>query len=214
MVEGWPPADSEPGGQALATIVAGLKDEPGVSGIVSYLDLHDPIFVGDGGGTFVIIGLASTDAPVESLIPELHQKARSLQAQLHSQYPAVNLELTGEIPLNFDIRKASADEVERSESLAIPATLALLFLAFGSIVAALIPLAVGELAIASTLGRTPGYATPLVDTGPESGHHARSGSGHRLCAPHGESFQGGALPGKPRTHCRGDRGTLGGTHAH
>ena len=161
VVEGLPPADSEPGGQALATIVAGLKDEPGVSGIVSYLDLHDPIFVGDGGGTFVIIGLASTDAPVESLIPELHQKARSLQAQLHSQYPAVNLELTGEIPLNFDIRKASADEVERSESLAIPATLALLFLAFGSIVAALIPLAVGELAIASTLAITGLLATRL-----------------------------------------------------
>ena len=35
VVEGLPPADSEQGGQALATIVAGLKDEPGVSGSVS-----------------------------------------------------------------------------------------------------------------------------------------------------------------------------------
>jgi RND superfamily putative drug exporter len=154
VVEGLPPADSGPGEQALAAIVAGLKDEPGVSGIVSYLDLHDPIFLGEGGGTFVLIGLASADAPVESLIPALHEREHSLEAQLRGRYPAANLELTGEIPLNFDIRKASADEVEHSESVAIPATLALLLLAFGSIVAALIPLAVGELAIACTLAIT------------------------------------------------------------
>jgi len=63
----------------------------------------------------------------------------------------VKLELTGEIPLNFDIRKASADDVRRGESLVIPATLALLLVAFGSLIAALIPLAVGQLAIATTL---------------------------------------------------------------
>jgi RND superfamily putative drug exporter len=62
--------------------------------------------------------------------------------------------LTGEIPLNFDIRKASADDVRRGESLVIPATLALLLVAFGSLVAALIPLAVGQLAIAATLAIT------------------------------------------------------------
>jgi RND superfamily putative drug exporter len=66
----------------------------------------------------------------------------------------VKLELTGEIPLNFDIRKASADDVRRGESLVIPATLALLLLAFGSLIAALIPLAVGQLAIATTLAIT------------------------------------------------------------
>ncbi len=63
----------------------------------------------------------------------------------------MKLELTGEIPLNFDIRKASADDVQRGESLVIPATLALLLVAFGSLVAAVIPLAVGQLAIATTL---------------------------------------------------------------
>ncbi|MGB6828984.1 MAG: MMPL family transporter [Terracidiphilus sp.] len=157
VVEGLPPANSDEGGQAVAAIEAGLKDLPGVSGIVSYLDLRDPVFLGNGGGTFVLIGLESTGSPdgsVESLVPALHEKAHVLESQLRSRYPAVKLELTGEIPLNFDIRKASADEVKHSESLAIPATLALLLLAFGSVVAALIPLAVGELAIAATLAIT------------------------------------------------------------
>jgi RND superfamily putative drug exporter len=154
VIQGLPTADSEDGEQALATIVAGLKEEPGVSAVVSYLELRDPIFLGKGGGTFVLVGLASTEGPVESLVPKLHERAHSLENQLRSRYPAVKLELTGEIPLNFDIRKASADDVRHGESLVIPATLALLLLAFGSLIAALIPVAVGQLAIATTLAIT------------------------------------------------------------
>jgi putative drug exporter of the RND superfamily len=154
VIQGLPPADSAEGEQALATIVAGLREEPGVSGVVSHLELRDPIFLGKGGGTFVLVGLSSTDGPVESLVPKLHERANSLTSQLRGRYPALKLELTGEIPLNFDIRKASADDVRRGESLVIPATLALLLVAFGSLVAALIPLAVGQLAIAATLAIT------------------------------------------------------------
>ena len=154
VIQGLPPADSEQGGQALETIVAALKEQPGVSGVVSYLELRDPIFLGRGGGTFVLVGLSSTEGSVESIVPKLHQLARSLENQLRGHYPAVKLELTGEIPLNFDIRKASADDVRRSEILVIPATLALLVVAFGSLVAAFIPLAVGQLAIAVTLAIT------------------------------------------------------------
>ncbi len=154
VVEGLPPANSDEGAQALETIVAGLKGQNGVSGVVSYLDLRDPVFLGRGGGTYILIGLASADVPVESLVPGLHQLATSMEGQLKGRYPAVKLELTGEIPLNFDIRKASADDVRRGESLVIPATLALLLVAFGSLVAALIPLAVGQLAIATTLAIT------------------------------------------------------------
>jgi RND superfamily putative drug exporter len=151
VVQGLPPADSDEGSQALNNIVAQLKEESGVSSVVSYLDLRDPLFLGKGGGTFVLVGLASTDGPVESLVPGLHQLARSLEKELRRQYPAVKLELTGEVPLNFDIRKASADDVRRGESLVIPATLALLLMAFGSLVAAIIPLAIGQLAIATTM---------------------------------------------------------------
>jgi RND superfamily putative drug exporter len=154
VVEGIPPADFAQGGQALTTIVGQLRQQPGVSAVVSYLDLHDSTFLGKGGGTFVLIGLESTGAPVESLVPALHVQAHALEDQLRQQYPSVKLQLTGEIPLNFDIRKASADDVRHGESLVIPATLILLLIAFGSLVAAIIPLAVGELAIATTLAIT------------------------------------------------------------
>src|SRR5580692_2518930 len=154
VIQGLPPADSEAGTQALEPIVTALRAQPGVSGVVSYLDSRDNIFLGRGGGTFVLVGLTSTEGPVELLVPKLHQLASSLESQLRGRYPAVKLELTGEIPLNFDIRKASSDDVHRGESLVIPVTLALLLVAFGSLVAAVIPLAVGQLAIATTLAIT------------------------------------------------------------
>src|SRR5579871_2547001 len=151
VIQGLPPADSAEGEQVLGTIEERLQKEPGVSGVVSHLDFRDPIFLGKGGGTFILVGLASSEGPVELLVPKLHELENSLQSDLRGRYPAVKLELTGETPLNFDIRKASSDDVQHAESLVIPGTLALLLVAFGSIVAALIPVAIGQLAIATAL---------------------------------------------------------------
>src|ERR1700679_809529 len=67
VVRGLPPADSAEGEQALGTIVGALREEPGVSGVVSWLELRNPIFLGKNGGTFVLVGLSSANGPVESL---------------------------------------------------------------------------------------------------------------------------------------------------
>src|ERR1035438_4259457 len=41
VIQGLPPADSEEGEQALGIIVAGMKEEPGVSGVVSHIELRE-----------------------------------------------------------------------------------------------------------------------------------------------------------------------------
>lgn len=154
VVQGLPPVNSPEGAQALGTINSSLQQVPGVTSVISYLQLQDPLFLGKDGGTYVVVGLSPSDGPVEFLVPKLHDRAVALANQLRGRYPGVKLELTGELPLNFDIRKASSDDLKRAESLVIPATLFLLLLAFGSLVAAIIPLAVGQLAIATTLAIT------------------------------------------------------------
>jgi RND superfamily putative drug exporter len=72
--------------------------------------------------------------------------------QLKSQYPNIKLQITGETPLTFDLRKVSAEDVTHAEKRAMPVTLVLLVLAFGSVVAALLPLGVGVLSISMALG--------------------------------------------------------------
>ena len=175
-----------------------------MSGVVSHLDLRDPIFLGKGGGTFVLVGLASTEGPVESLVPKLHERAAALRKSTARPLSGVKLELTGEIPLNFDIRKASADDVRHGESLVIPATLALLLLAFGSLVAALIPLAVGQLAIATTLAIA-GLLAARLHLSILVQNLATMlglGLGYRLRAAHGEPLPGSDCRRARRTHSR------------
>jgi len=152
VISGVPDADSASGADTLSFLTATLRGVPGVAVATSSLDWPDPLFTGDNGGALILIGLAPHDKTVEQLIPKLRAKADWMQAQLRPKYPDIKLGITGETPLNFDLRKVSADDVDHAEERAMPVTLLLLLLAFGSLVAALLPLGVGVLSISMALG--------------------------------------------------------------
>ena len=152
VISGIPDPDSAEGADALGFLTSSLRSVPGVSGAVSSLDWPDPLFTGDNGGALIIVGLDPHDESVEALVPKLRAKADWMKGQLSSQYPNIKLEITGETPLNFDLRKVSADDVTHAEERAMPVTLLLLVLAFGSLVAALLPLGVGLLSISMAMG--------------------------------------------------------------
>jgi len=152
VISGVPDPDSAKGADALGFLTKSLLSVPGVSGAISSLDWPDPMFTGDNGGALIIVGLDPHDKSVEALVPTLRAKADWMQGQLRSQYPNIKLEITGETPLTFDLRKVSADDVTHAEERATPVTLVLLLLAFGSLIAALLPLGVGILSISMALG--------------------------------------------------------------
>jgi RND superfamily putative drug exporter len=152
VITGIPDTDSAKGADALGFLTSSLRSVPGVSGAVSSLDWPDSLFTGNNGGALIIVGLDPHDESVEALVPTLRAKADWMEGQLRPQYPHVKLEITGETPLNFDLRKVSADDVTHAEERAMPVTLVLLLLAFGSLVAALLPLGVGVLSISMALG--------------------------------------------------------------
>jgi RND superfamily putative drug exporter len=152
VISGIPNPDSAESADALNFLTSSLRSEPGVSGAVSTLDWPDPLFTGDNGGALIIVGLDPHDKSVEALVPQLRAKADWMEGQLRSQYPDIKLAITGESPITFDLRKVSADDVRHAEERAMPVTLFLLFLAFGSLVAALLPLGIGMLSISMALG--------------------------------------------------------------
>src|ERR1700731_1545205 len=152
VISGIPDPDSAESADALSFLTNSLRSVPGVSGAVSSLDWPDPLFTGDNGGALIIVGLDPHDETVEALVPKLRARADWMEGQLRSQYPHIKLEITGESPLNFDLRKVSADDVTHAEERAMPVTLVLLLLAFGSLVAALLPLGVGGLSISMAMG--------------------------------------------------------------
>ena len=152
VISGIPDPDSAKGADALGFLTSCLRSVPGVSGVVSSLDWPDALFTGNNGGALIIVGLDPHDETVEALVPKLRARADWMEGQLKSQYPNIKLEITGETPLNFDLRKVSADDVNHAEERAMPVTLVLLLLAFGSILAALLPLGVGVLSISMAMG--------------------------------------------------------------
>ncbi len=152
VISGIPDPDSAKGADALGFLTSSLRSVPGVSGAISSLDWPNPLFTGENGGALIIVGLDPHGEAVEALVPRLRSKAEWMEGQLRSQYPNIKLEITGETPLNFDLRKVSADVVTRAEERAMPVTLFLLVLAFGSLVAALLPLGIGVLSISMALG--------------------------------------------------------------
>ncbi len=152
VISGIPDPDSAEGADALGFLSSSLRSVPGVSGVVSSLDWPDAMFTGNNGGALIIVGLDPHDETVEALVPKLRARAAWMEGQLRSQYPNIKLEITGEAPLTFDLRKVSADEVDQAEERAMPVTLLLLLLAFGSLVAAPLPLGVGLLSISMALG--------------------------------------------------------------
>ena len=152
VITGIPNPDSAESADALGFLTSSLRSVPGVSGAVSSVDWPDPLFTGDNGGALIIVGLDPHDQTVEALVPKLRAKADWMEDQLRSQYPHIDLEITGETPLTFDLRKVSADDVRHAEERAMPVTLLLLLLAFGSLAAALLPLGIGVLSISMAMG--------------------------------------------------------------
>src|SRR6202012_5092888 len=152
VISGIPDPDSAQGADTMGFLTSSLRSVPGVSGAVSNGAWPDRWFIGDKGGALIFLGLDPHDGNFEQLVPGLRAKTDWMEGQLRAQYPNIKLEITGETPLNFDLRKVSAEDVRHAEERAMPVTLVLLLLAFGSLVAALLPLGIGMLSISMALG--------------------------------------------------------------
>jgi RND superfamily putative drug exporter len=141
------------GASELGRIVETVARVPGVIAVASHLDYRAPFFVADdGSGTFIVAGLDFGEGSVGTVILRLREATSALTANLHDVYPGAQLNWSGEAAINFDIRSASLAEAQTAELRALPLTLGVLVLAFGTMAAAGIPLASGVLAIPLALG--------------------------------------------------------------
>ena len=132
----------------LDSITDELKREPYVRSILSYRTAHDSLFLSaDGRMTFLLV---SVDAPPGDSVGRLVVSFRRTLNHAVGRVPyrdAYRTWVTGRSPLDLDVRTVSADDSRRLEARLIPITLVILVLAFGALVAALLPLLVGFMAV-------------------------------------------------------------------
>lgn len=152
VVTGVPGPSTDAGRAALFEVVQALGNAPGVTKTFSYLDAPDSLFAGRTGGTFVLVGLDTRRGPPDRLIPGLRTASAGAAARLRDRFPVIALRWTGDVPLNYDIRRASADDARGAERRALPITLTLLLAGFGTVAAGVLPVLTGALAIMLALG--------------------------------------------------------------
>ncbi len=125
---------------------------PFVARTFSYLDAPDSLLIGPAGETYLLVGLDPGDRRPDELVPVLRKETLELARAEGLVYPKLQLRWTGEIALNYDLRKASASDAQRAERRVLPVTLVLLVLAFGAVGAAVLPLIGGAISISLALG--------------------------------------------------------------
>jgi RND superfamily putative drug exporter len=141
------------GGRAvLERLRAEMVRLPVVSRTLSYLDAPDSGFVGPEGETYLVVGLETAGRRADQVVPLLRAATQRIGSELRTNFPQLNLRWTGEIALNYDLRKASAADARAAERKVLPITAVLLVVAFGAIAAALLPVIAGVLAISLALG--------------------------------------------------------------
>src|ERR1044071_26768 len=137
---------------ALDSITDRLRREPYIRSLISYHGGQDSLLMsGDGRLTFF---LASVDAPRSDSAGRLVIAFRAALRRALDRVPyqdTYRAWVTGRAPLDIDVRTVSVEDGHRLEERLIPLTLLILVLAFGALVAALLPLLVGFLAVTISL---------------------------------------------------------------
>jgi putative drug exporter of the RND superfamily len=129
-------------GRELATA---LGTEPDVRNVVSYWQTNAaPLKSKDGADALVLGHITGDDN-------ELGDRAAAIIDKYVKDQPAVTVKAGGDAAVNDELPTEVSRSLALAESIAIPLTMLLLVLAFGSVVAAALPLVIGLVAILGTL---------------------------------------------------------------
>ena len=134
--------DSIFGSQILDMLEPVLADE-GVVGATSYFSTAQESLVSrDGHQTLVIVSLAGSNAEKLRTISRIEPLLRQVE-------PPIEVEIGGHVQASLQAQVIARDDISSAEIVAIPIAAVLTLIFFRSVVAALLPIAIGGFALAS-----------------------------------------------------------------
>ncbi|MCZ4099718.1 MMPL family transporter, partial [Streptomyces sp. H39-C1] len=126
-------------------LVADLKKNPNLENVISYWDTAGPDLLSrDGREAMVLAHVKGDDT-------ERGENAKSVIDAYAGPYEgALTVQAGGGAAVTSEMGTQAGEDLVLAESIAVPLTLILLLLVFGSMVAAILPLAIGTIAIVGT----------------------------------------------------------------
>ncbi|HVX45126.1 MAG TPA: MMPL family transporter [Mycobacteriales bacterium] len=132
--------DSPAVAAAAKQLTASLRHEPHVDQVVSYWSTPSPQLRAEDGRSGLVLAHAGDD---EDRVADLIDKYATAG-------PVITVRAGGDAGFNAVITDQVSRSLALAESIAVPVTLLLLLLVFGSLVAAVVPLIIGAIAILGT----------------------------------------------------------------
>jgi RND superfamily putative drug exporter len=134
---------------AVDDVIARVSAQPRVQAVESPLAKGNADQISaDGRSGLVQFELRGSDIEAEEAVPAVLAAVKDVAAD----HPGVFVGQFGGASANAALSKAFEDDFAKAERLSLPITLAILLLAFGSLVAAGVPLLLGVTAVAAALG--------------------------------------------------------------
>ena len=136
-------AESEEYRRAEDEALEPLRNMEDIRSVTAYADTGDQRFLSeDGSKSYALVGFDVSVAETQSLVDEVRRKVRSDELTTY---------VTGPSAVYLDITNASAEDIRRAEKYAFPLALVVLVIAFGTLVAAGIPVLIGGVGVVTAL---------------------------------------------------------------
>jgi RND superfamily putative drug exporter len=138
----------------LARTARVLAALPGVRKVASFTDDRESrLRSRDGHVTMLLVGLTATDITTRANdVVAVRKAMKPLAAALQQSDPRARVAVTGSPAADYDVNIWSATGGDRAEKRALPLTLAILVVAFGTLIAALLPFLTGLSTTTVSLG--------------------------------------------------------------
>ncbi|NUS13056.1 MAG: MMPL family transporter [Streptomyces sp.] len=125
-------------------LTARLAADPDIAGVTSYWDTHAPVLrAKDGGSAMIAARLRGDDDAIATEVKRIAPAYRGTHGP-------VRVTVGGSAEVLHEMQTTIQQDLVRAEMIALPITLVLLVMVFGSAVAALLPLGIGVIAILGT----------------------------------------------------------------
>ncbi|MFJ9584743.1 MMPL family transporter [Streptomyces acidicola] len=126
-------------------LAARLADEKGVTGVASYWDTGAPALRSkDGREALVVARLTGDELAAERTLEE------RITGHFDGRQGDLTVRVGGSVAVQHEQQTLISEDLLRAEAIALPITLIILMIVFGSAVAALLPLGIGIIAILGT----------------------------------------------------------------
>jgi RND superfamily putative drug exporter len=120
-----------------------VREMPEARYVTTYADTKDSRFISeDGKKSYAVIGFNISIDDTRAAVDEVRGKVRSEELKTY---------VTGAPAVYQDLETASNQDIERAEKYAFPFALIILVLAFGTVVAAGVPVLIGGVSVVTTL---------------------------------------------------------------